>query len=85
MIILKLIIKKLIIMMMIIIILKLMIIIIKRIIIIIIEVVVLVLVSVYENEVFFVEFVISKWIKDEEFNMWVMFLWLGGVFVVKFG
>lgn len=84
MIILKLIIKKLIIMM-IIIILKFMIIIIKRIIIIIIEVVVLVLVSVYENEVFFVEFVIGKWIKDGELNMWVMFLWLGGVFVVKFG
>lgn len=42
-------------------------------------------VSAYENEVFSVELVTSKWIKDEELNMWVMLSRSGGVSVAKPG
>lgn len=42
-------------------------------------------VSAYEDEVFSVELVASKWIKDNELNMWVMLSRSGGVSVAKPG
>lgn len=42
-------------------------------------------VSAYENEVFSVELVTSKWIKDGELNMWVMLSRSGGVSIAKPG